>query len=72
VKTPFELMRQSSGADLTCKAAFYLTFAMAKSNSEVWALSSDVHIGPNKKNATFSFLPDFIALTQKVDIHDNP
>ncbi len=40
---------------------------MAKRNSEVWAFSSDVHIGSNKMNATLNFLPGFIAKTQKVD-----
>ncbi len=33
----------------------------------MWAFSSDVRFGPNKMNATLSFLPGFIAKTQKVD-----
>ena len=67
MKPPFEPMRLSSIADLTRKTAFLITLATAKRNSEVWAFSSDVRFGPNKMNATLSFLPGFIAKTQKVD-----
>ena len=67
MKPPFEPMRLSSTADLTRKTAFLLTLATAKRNSEVWAFSADVQFGPNKQNATLSFLPGFIAKTQKVD-----
>jgi len=67
MKPPFEPMRLSSIADLTRKTAFLITLATAKRNSEVWAFSSDVRFGSNKMNATLSFLPGFIAKTQKVD-----
>ena len=67
MKPPFEPMRASSTADMTRKTAFLLTLATAKRNSEVWAFSSDVRFGQNKQNATLSFLPGFLAKTQKVD-----
>ncbi len=67
MKPPFEPMSLCSLADLTRKTAFLVTLATAKRNSEVWAFSKDVLFGPNKTNAMLSFLPGFLAKTQKVD-----
>ena len=67
MKPPFEPMSQCSLADLTRKTAFLVTLATAKRNSEVWALSADVKFGQDKSSATLSFLPGFLAKTQRAD-----
>ena len=67
MRPPFEPMNLCSLPNLTRKTAFLLTLASAKRNSEVWAFSANVAFGPNKSSATLSFLPDFIAKTQRVD-----
>ena len=67
MKPPFEPMSQCSLADLTRKTAFLVTLATAKRNSEVWAFSADVQFGQDKSSATLSFLPGFLAKTQRAD-----
>ena len=68
MKPPYEPMHMSSTAYLTRKTAFLIMLATAKRNSEVWAFSADAVFGTGYSSVTLSFLPGFIAKTQKPDV----
>ena len=64
-KAPYEPLGQSSLKMLTQKTVFLLALASAKRVSELYGLSFKVSHSAGWESASFSFLSEFVAKTQK-------